>query len=85
LEIKIWRQNYQGEIPLNDPTKQDDEPSLPYGPLLAAMKRLAAEYRAKQNGAGSDCSVRDLSFARQLGPADLLEKRIADRGHDAVG
>jgi hypothetical protein len=54
LEIKIWRQNYQGEIPLNEPTKQDDEPSLPYGPLLAAMKRLAAEYRAKQNGAGSD-------------------------------
>jgi hypothetical protein len=41
-----------GVVTMNDPTNRRDPRSLPYGPLLAAMKRLAAEYRAKQSGGG---------------------------------
>jgi hypothetical protein len=48
-EIKIWRENYQGEISLNDPTKQGDKPALPYALTLTAMKRLAATYRARHS------------------------------------
>ena len=38
---------------MNDPTKQDDKPALPYALCLKAFQRLAARYRAKQSGAGS--------------------------------
>lgn len=51
--MKIWHLNYQGEITLNDPTSRRDPPCLPYALTLAAMKRLAETYRAKQSGAGS--------------------------------
>ena len=39
-EIKIWCLNYQGEITLNDPTKQDDKPCLPYALTLRAFQNL---------------------------------------------
>jgi hypothetical protein len=34
---------------LNDPTKQDDKPALPYTLTLRAFQRLAAKYRAQRN------------------------------------
>ena len=77
---QIWRPKFSRKITLNDPTKQDDKPCLPHALTLQAFRHLAAEYRASGR-----CSVRELSFARQLWPADLLDERIADRGHDAVG
>jgi hypothetical protein len=46
---------------LNDPTKQDDKPCLPYALTLAAMQRLAATYRAKQSQK-DDKSVRAASL-----------------------